>query len=366
MRCINSILYVMTNRCNLQCTYCYAFSGPENPQSDMSSVFIDKAFQYIINHLREGAIKDVVFSGGEPTLNITGIRHAVSTIRERDLNPTLVINTNGVISSESLKYLISEGFKFRVSCDGPPAIQNAQRPLYGGKPSSRLATRTIVTLVQEEAPFVTRCTLTSYSAKLIDEIIEYFANLGIKYISLDLALPLGKGELLDRRLSVQEFAMVFKRALDIGENYGLVIVHNVLRKMMYPSPYHCPELAGRKLVFLPDGHVSLCVKMRNEHHPLARYFFVGSYDKERKEYIIDLGKIDALREHVHSAIHCKGCDVRRFCSGGCPIISHALRKLSSEGTYDALPIEPPMEWCSCIKNMVEAYKEHYDLEGIQW
>lgn len=84
----------ITRRCNLQCAHCLRGDAQNK---DMSKGIIDKILD------RTASIDTLLFTGGEPTLNIDGMRYFLEGLKARGIPLNLLsIVTNGIIQSDDL------------------------------------------------------------------------------------------------------------------------------------------------------------------------------------------------------------------------------------------------------------------------
>ncbi len=59
------IFWTLTNRCNLRCTHCYNYSGPESATEDELST---AEAMVLIDDLADMGVPLIIFTGGEPLL----------------------------------------------------------------------------------------------------------------------------------------------------------------------------------------------------------------------------------------------------------------------------------------------------------
>lgn len=134
-------ILIMTNRCNLRCKYCYADSGSYgfSGYCDMDHDTIENVVRYVQSNIMKHSAQlrgqhielAYVAFGGESLINLDGVRHLLSCAKEScaqmsrelcaDVQPLVIINTNGLlITEELLKSLEPDRafVEFVVSLDG--------------------------------------------------------------------------------------------------------------------------------------------------------------------------------------------------------------------------------------------------------
>ena len=96
---IRKIELIMTNACNLNCTYCFAHGGSYNKKiRKISKEVLNKVIDLISNN----DVLEIVFFGGEPTLAEEEIDYFCKLLNAKNLTPRLKMVTNLYEVSERL------------------------------------------------------------------------------------------------------------------------------------------------------------------------------------------------------------------------------------------------------------------------
>lgn len=134
-------ILIITNRCNLQCKYCYADNGSYgfDGYSDMDFNTIEQSVKYveenILKYKEKLAGQDIelayVAFGGESLINLDGVNNLLlcakescermSVILKANVKPLVIINTNGLLLTDDMLNAFSEYkeyIEFVVSIDG--------------------------------------------------------------------------------------------------------------------------------------------------------------------------------------------------------------------------------------------------------
>lgn len=132
---LESVTVFMTEQCNMKCTYCFERDF-KNRLGKISNKAIEKSMDLLFAN-DDGKEKKFTFFGGEPSLNIEGIRHALEyylKLKNDGLKSTIYfdINTNLLVLTDELIELFKEirinaPFYISVSCDGFKEINDKQR-----------------------------------------------------------------------------------------------------------------------------------------------------------------------------------------------------------------------------------------------
>ncbi|MFZ2303119.1 MAG: peptide-modifying radical SAM enzyme CbpB [Gallionella sp.] len=125
-----------TERCNLDCTYCYLpgaqRSGGSHMPPEMLNASLGKLRDYFRSVMPEGRKPRAIFHGAEPLMN----REAVfAAIDEFSADFVFGLQTNGTLLDDAaLEFLTSRNVSIGLSLDGPFAgITDATRKTWGGK-----------------------------------------------------------------------------------------------------------------------------------------------------------------------------------------------------------------------------------------
>ena len=148
---IQKITIIPTGKCNLDCSYCITKRYRKYVKEKIS---YKDVCDFIKNYYRKDQKIFVSFTGGgEPTQRMDFIKNVVENLRKQFRFIKFGITTNGVLNQKNLNWLIKNMDAINVSCDGPPEIQDRQRPLKGGGKSSKVVERTIKELVSKRINF---------------------------------------------------------------------------------------------------------------------------------------------------------------------------------------------------------------------
>lgn len=154
------VIFKIAERCNLNCPYCYYYSGADS-KIDLRPAVIpwDSAIatvDFLVQACSEIKIQNlqVVFHGGEPTLVKPKIFNELcELLREKLANVTklnLCIQTNGVhLSNEWMDQIKKHSVSVGVSLDGPAIYNDPLRPDHLGRGSHDRIIKTIAKLTAE-------------------------------------------------------------------------------------------------------------------------------------------------------------------------------------------------------------------------
>ena len=165
---ISMATFNLTKACNLNCRHCYANASPNSAHTSELS---EHEIEYAISNLDKIVSHQprlLIFSGGEPTLKISLLIHAIKCAYDFGFNVRL--NTNGIIMPNELIQVLKEcNVLTQISIDG--INEDSHGYLRGNKYSFIKAKETLYQLTQNGCRV--RVSMTTH-AKNYEEIPDVF------------------------------------------------------------------------------------------------------------------------------------------------------------------------------------------------
>ncbi|MFE7860365.1 FxsB family cyclophane-forming radical SAM/SPASM peptide maturase [Streptomyces sp. NPDC057403] len=200
----------MHGRCNLACTYCYLYEGPDTTwrtrPAGASAAVLERTAHRIAEHVRAHALPalSLVLHGGEPLLAGAGnLARFTALVRDRapyDCTVHAVAQTNAtLLTAARLAVLADAGVRVGVSLDGGTSAHNTRRVDRAGRPSWPAAERG-ARLLAERFPEAYAGILTVVDPT-VDPVRTYESLLELRPPALDLLLPHGNWSALPPRLA---------------------------------------------------------------------------------------------------------------------------------------------------------------------
>lgn len=187
-------------RCNLACTYCYLYEGPDRTwrtrPAAASPAVLDRTADRIAEHARGHGLTAVslVLHGGEPLLaGVDTLARFTEAVRARvpagcAVRPAVQTNAT-LLTEERLSVLARHGIQVGISLDGGRARHNALRVDRAGRPSWPAAARG-ARLLAGRFPDTYAGILTVVDPTA-DPVETYDSLLELRPPALDLLLPHG-------------------------------------------------------------------------------------------------------------------------------------------------------------------------------
>jgi len=335
-------IFVLTLRCNQNCTYCQATSQEELSKHCSMSIedmtaSVQMMFQSPSPHLT------MEFQGGEPSLEIDLIRHGIETAEEinkvENRKLTYVLCTNcRTLSDELLELCKQHSILISTSLDGPSYIHNKNR----GREDSYEKTIAGINKARHVLGNDAISALMTTSELALDypkEIVDEYVKDGFNGIFLRALNPYGLAAQNDDWKNYnQRFVEFYKTALDyiielnkqgifFREEYASII----LRKMLTPYTTGFVDLQSPAgtinsvIVYNYDGYVYAS----DESRMLA----------EVRDFSFRLGKVTDRYEEVFCGsvarkmgkvwanevlAGCSSCPIKAYC-GADPVRHHSTQ-----------------------------------------
>ena len=362
-----SLTLLMTRRCNLACIYCYAAAKADG--RSMSPKLALRALDWFAGQFTGDTIRVSFHGGGEPTLEFELMQQVVAQARKIALKSGkkthFEVVTNGTANLKIFDWLMDNDIRISISADGPPRIQDRNRPFQNGHGSSVVVERTISYLVGKKYPFTIRLTYSPVDE--IEDIVRYFGNLGVKSLHLEPLFPHGRKydevafgkESGDKVYSPQgnELVGIFLRAMDIAREYDMRINNSHLGHLAKGMGYFCGSASGRAMIVTDDGFISGCLEVVDAQDPDFETFHLGSFSEDSEEFIVDKTVLAKFQNrHSDQMVSCRNCFARYVCSGGC-----AVKAVRASKEF----MDRDRPYCVFTKTLVpEIIKRIADLSGV--
>ena len=323
------ISFFLTTKCNLNCIYCY--NADERSSLAKHTLSLDIAKAGIDYFFATNSSRHIRFYGpGEPTQEFQLMKQITEYAKLKSNLVTVELQSNGVFGSVVRSWILDNVDILWVSFDGPPDIQNHNRPISGGHPSAPVIENNIRWFINnktnQQLMVGARVTITDKNINRQKEMVDYFFNLGIRYIWTDPLFP-AVGDIpvckdfnkqkkyqFDMDTYVDNYIDAYYYAKDMCLFYGSFLMCNFDGE----SNIHCractpvPHLT-------PDGYVSACdmvVLGEDAHH--MDCFIYGKWDYSKNQFVFSDEKISCLHKRSSDNMsHCKNCDVQLHCGGYC-------------------------------------------------
>lgn len=333
---LNTLLLILTRECNLRCKYCFIPSSFKNNKSWMAPRLVKKSIDLWAKHIARAPTKSkeytVIFSGGEPLLNLKTFQVAleyIAGLQQKGKLPRNLIKlicTNGTLINPAIaRFLKKHQVRVSFSLDGPFQINDACRKNKDGEGSFKLAKRGLEVLRKEKISFGISAVVTPCHLKRLSQIVNFFDEEEIKNV--------GFNELVGKTLflldSKKDLVKYWKQTSKWIVKYYIEarkkgLYESQIRKKMEMfkkqifNLVHC-KAYGEQIVVHPNGHISNC--------PLSsRYIIKHINNWDNDFWFWNASQLKKWRKRLPLyKEECLKCDAISICGGGCGYHAEEIR-----------------------------------------
>jgi len=312
-----------TASCNLNCIYCHCDSNIKDSHMT-DSILVETLSKYLefVKHnasLTNG-IEITFMGGGEPFVKFECIKKVVSLLKEKKIKVRYSIVTNGTLGSDDdWLWLQKERFSITISADGPPEIQNYQRPFNTQRGTSEVLEKRLVFLSNRKIKINIRTTVVNSKKENIDKICDYFKGFKcVKTHHLEPVSYAGRGIMLTNDSIIDFYKNFFTY-------YSKYLYANPKRfKSAWFKPFQKSDgfcgAVYRNAIVTHDGYITLCTEVDSKslNTPIGSEFIVSK--------ITDINPFESSKainftnnNSINKLPYCKNCIIRYKCGGGCYI-----------------------------------------------
>jgi radical SAM protein with 4Fe4S-binding SPASM domain len=317
-----TLIWNLTNRCNLSCLHCYASAGKDREELSLPEI------RRVIGELAGAGVRFVILSGGEPLLR-EDIYEIASMLRGEGIRTFL--STNGLLIDRRNIHDLARAFDYvGISLDGTPSVHNLFRGREGAFDRSL---RAIELCLSAGIKTGIRFTLSEMTAGSLPFIFDLALELGVPRIYISHLVYSGRARKLSRpeKVALRKIsAFIIDLALDLfergsqtevvtgnSEMDGVVLLKRFARR--FPEKRSFLEEILVEWGGNSAGERLVCIDHRGNVKPDP--FFFHSLGNIRKRSFPDIwnsnGILTALRKRPREVSgRCSACPYLPICNGG--------------------------------------------------
>lgn len=310
---LNHAIIELTPVCNLRCRHCYNYWKSDSKQHLAPPASYQKAFRLLDHLLRHTSVKDIVFTGGEPTL---AERFIELVLHAKLKNRTVTIITNGNGPESVYRQLAA------LRIDQCEISIHASKPeihdrITGVEGSWQRAISTLQMMLANRIEVTPVIVITAINQADITETVRFFYEMGIRHIMVNRYNMGGEG-LRDKHLSAshEQLRQVFCEINDFASNHPIRIFSGVCTPHCLLDPADYPLIGfgscssnvyNRPLTFDTEGNIRMC-----NHSPVvAGNIYRQSFEEIFiSDYVQEWDCLEAIE-------YCQDCSLLSVCKGGC-------------------------------------------------
>ena len=325
-----------TERCNLDCTYCYLPGEQRSKGSHMTEekllASLDRLRSYFCSAMPAGRKPRAIFHGAEPLMNKSAVFAAIDAFAD---DFAFGLQTNGtLLDDKAIEFLTSRNVSIGLSLDGPVAtITDATRQTWGGK-SVHNKVLSAMDRLRGYGSWSAISTCTTENLPYLTQMIELFHAKEVPTCMLNTVrctLPGARGVKPTDGDMVKAFFAALDRSHALYRETGrkLMVANfaNILIGILAPTARRLmcdisPCGGGRAFFALAaDGNLYPCSE------------FIGLPDFNGGHLFADGGVEAALASTAFRSVisrdvdkfsPCSNCAIRHFCGSPCPAEAHEM------------------------------------------
>lgn len=330
-----AVYFNPTDRCNLDCTYCYIPAQIRRGGEHMRPERVDEALSilsgFFSRTLPSGTLPQVIFHGSEPLMNATAVFDAID--RHRDAFH-FGVQTNGtLLNDRDIEFLTGRGVSIGLSLDGPDAlVANRTRHTARGRGVFTDVMATLQALRGYETLSVI-CTVTAENLETLPALVELLHGLEVPTCMLNpvrCTMPGGLAVRPDEAEHVHHYLEALDRSHALYRQTGrkLVVANfaNILLAIVAPT--------ARRLMCdispCGGGRCFFAVSAHGDVFPCSEFLGLDAFNGGNL-FTDDLDVILAsppFRQVMTRATEgidaCRSCPIQHFCGAPCPAEAHEL------------------------------------------
>ena len=316
--CSSHAVLLLTSRCNLRCTYCYA-DGGEGPVHDLALEVARTAVDHAHQNAQDGGLRNFQLTfhgGGEPIQAWKTLRAATAYARGKDLPCRVAMVSNGVWSARQREWILANFDELSISLDGAKETQDRQRPFASGRGSFSSVMRTIEALDRAEFPYGIRMTATApWRGRLVEDVRFVCEATGCPAIQVEPAFNTRRGT--HRGPTPEEgeaFVEAFMEAFEAASQLGRRLTYSGARPWLLTQTFCSAPYSA--LVVNPSGDLVACYEAADRGHPLGDLSRMGCVADSG--VVVDKEARCALFDYLEdNRAKCRDCFCYWHCGGDC-------------------------------------------------
>ena len=372
-RVIKALCLFLSDKCNLQCRYCFAKPNVFTSASAglMTEEVGAQAIDFLLTASGPRRRIEVDFFGGEPLLNFPVLKHLVSYGRERSLeigkeiNFTVTTNALG-LTREIGNYLCENQISVILSLDGRPEVHDRMRVFPNGKGSYQPVFKNILDFIQAHprANYYLRGTYTAYNPDFAGDVTYMFGQ-GFSKVSVEPVIAVAQEDyaLADKDLPVlaQEYEKLTREIISrLEEGQEVDFYH-------FNIDFDEGVCLPKRLGGCGAGFEYLSVTSGGDLYPCHQFagregFLMGDVNSGvAREDLRQLFR----NAHVYKKEGCGLCWARNYCSGGCHANAHLFNGSIYKPDQFACRIIKKRLECALYLKAYQAMKENHGINRLK-
>ena len=307
----------LTEKCNLNCTYCY-----ENQRNeDISFENIKYLVDYEIS--RKQKYSTIIFYGGEPLLRKKLIKDTIDYINSKKSKTKFYygITTNGtLLDDDFIKYMKENQFiSVAYSIDGMKSTHDLNRLTVDGKGTFDIVEKNAKKLLESFDTVVSMSVITKNNLTNLSKNVRYLIDMGFKYINLlfDYSQDWKDEDLDELRKQYNEISEIYANEILNECDVEIPLIDDKIRTYITDG-YNCNEecdLGIKTINVGTDGNFYPCMRL-----VYNKDFLIGNC----KNGIDVKARTNLIKTAKKEIEICKKCAIKKRCKHTCACRNYSL------------------------------------------
>lgn len=331
----SAVYFNITERCNLNCRYCYIPEHMRRKGKHMSVKAVIEALQLLKAYFRTSAgnasLPKIIFHGAEPLLNKKALMAAIEKFKA---DFTFGVQTNTVLlDAGTVSFLKSNRVSIGISLDGSTAeTVNRTRASWSGEGIFERVKEAMELLRGYDAWSVIG-TITTENVRSLSSLVAFLHKnevptclLNVVRCTLPSARKIKPADALAARHFIKALETSYRLYKESGRKLVVANFANILISILAPTARRLmcdisPCGGGRSFFALtPRGDIFPCSEFIG-----LKYFKGGNIFKDRIKDILKSDSFKLVTERKVEGIEpCRRCAIRHFCGSPCPAEAYEM------------------------------------------
>ncbi|NQT07244.1 MAG: peptide-modifying radical SAM enzyme CbpB [Candidatus Omnitrophica bacterium] len=331
----SAVYFNPTDRCNLNCSYCYIPKELRKNGKDMSLSRLLRALEilkaYFKSTMPKGKKPQIVFHGAEPMLNKKAVFSAIDKYGD-DFH--FGIQTNGtLLDGEAIDFLTSRQISIGLSLDGHISkVADRLRKTWNGRGVFNEVTKVIKDL-RGYRNYSVICTITKTNMASLTKIVESLHGLEVPVCMLNpvrCTMPGARSSKPPDHHLAKYYLKALDRTYALFKETGrrLVVANfaNILAGIIAP--------AARRLMCdispCGGGRCFFAISSSGDLFPCSEFiglnkFKGGNIFKDNIDNVLKTRSFSLVTQRkIENIQPCSYCAIRHFCGSPCPAEAHQM------------------------------------------
>ncbi len=309
----------LTDKCNLNCTYCYEIKKNKTITFENIKNLID----YEVSKKHKYAI--IAFYGGEPLLQKELIKSTIKYINSLKSKTKFYygITTNGtLLDDDFIKYMKENRFiNISYSIDGTKEIQDMNRKTIDGKGTFDIVYKNAKKVLKTFGEAISMSVVTKNNLVHLSENVEYLISIGFKRINLlfNYSQNWKDEDLVEIRKQYEKIADIYADNILQENDIEIPLIDEKIRTYI-KDEYNCNEdcMLGMKTIDVgTDGNFYPCMQF-----VYNKDFIIGNC----KDGIDENARVNLIRNSGKENDICKKCAINKRCKHTCACKNYILTR----------------------------------------